>query len=194
MSLLHRFIVGAGWFIVGGLFAANAYAGSSCEYTIVERSSKPENKAFGLWVICSSDTTVGGCQLTAHCAALELHETYGTELTSVYVIPRPEYLNLGIYYAGARYSAQGRGSQPLGNRFHTIDWHWREFVVERPLTELETQIVELWVSNRGHFLSKDMASSQLYDYGALREFIASELDIEYKHAVLPKLPTKETIE
>lgn len=156
-------------------------------YTVVSEIPYPAERQGRGWYIVSDADSQAEFLETAMSAALELHGKYGSEYTTVILVPN-ENLVFGTFYASISYSARGRGARAIGPRYDRSKWLWRGLVSARPLTPHELRVAELWYVNQNRFPQTNMLSSCGYNRDALVEFIASELGVSRVDAELAQLP------
>ncbi len=145
-------------------------------------------RSIGSWQITSIARTRGEWAQTAKQAALDLHAQYGTDYTEVLLMP-DEHI-AGIIYAQVGYAADGRGSLGLDGADLTY-YEWDVRVADRPLTDEEYAIAELWEQKSLDFPSSAPWSNTLYDSEALREYIAETLNIDPGQVEYPTLIPKK---
>lgn len=193
-----------GWFALALLFIVACAALVGCDekppaastspfpslvrpYAVVGRSdvaTTTEQRSFGLWQITSTAETRGEWAQTAKQAALDLHRQYGADYTEVLLTPSKHISE--IVYAQVSYATDGKGTLGLDGAELTY-YEWDVRVVDRPLTDEEPAIAQLWEEKSPDFPSADPASSCSYDADALREYIARTLDIDYGLVKRPAL-------
>lgn len=163
-------------------------------YTVVSEMRFSTSYQGRGWHIVSDADTQAEFLDTAMSAALDLHRKYGSEYTTVRLLPSEEFVPgpscaiSGPWYATIDYSARGRGTSALGSRQDGSKWRWRAVVSARPLTALEFRVAELWHAHQNRFPQTNMLSSSSYDHGALVEFIATKLGVSSAEAELVQLP------
>lgn len=160
-------------------------------YKVVGRldvATTATQRSFGFWQITSVAETRDEWAQTAKQAAIDLHEQYGADYTQVLLTPSEHIRE--ITYAQVGYAADGRGTLGLDGADLTY-FEWDVRVVDRPLTEEERAIAELWEQDSPDFPSTDPLSSCSYDAMALRNHIAETLGIDYGRVERPMLIPRE---
>jgi len=163
-------------------------------YTVVAEMRLPASHQGRGWYIVSDADIQDEFLETAMNAARDLHRKYGSEYTTVRLLPNAQFVpdpscaTPGPFYATIDYSARGRGARALGPRQEGSKWRWRAVVSARPLTPHEFRVAELWCAHQNRFPQTNMLSSCSYDHGALVEFIANELGVSLAEAELVQLP------
>lgn len=150
-----------------------------------------EDRTVGLWFIVSENaTSFEEYAQTAIQAVRDLYRLYGRDFTSVLLIPSDK-LMYAVYYAQANYAADGKGSLGMTGSAPAAEMYWKVRATDRPLTEQELAIAELWFEKIPDFPSKDPLSSLSYDEEALRQYVADTLNISDAEVQSPQLPMKE---
>ena len=150
-------------------------------------ANEKEDRTVGLWFIISEDaTSFEEYAQTTIQAVRDLYRLYGRDYTAAMLIPN-EKLEYAVYYAQASYAADGKGALGMTGSAPAKEMYWNVQAADRPLSEQELAIAELWFEKIPDFPSKNPISSLSYDEEALRQFVADTLNISYDEVRLPQI-------
>ncbi len=145
------------------------------------------DRAVGLWFIVSEEANCfEEYAETAIQAVRDLYRLYERDFTSVQLIPNDK-LEYALSYAQASYAADGKGALGMTGSAPAKEMYWRVQAAEKPLTEQELAIAELWFSKIPDFPSKDPLSSLSYDEAALKQYVADTLNIPVSEVIFPQV-------
>jgi hypothetical protein len=163
-------------------------------YTVLGEGSLANDlpeRTVGLWFITAAEAdTFGEYAQTAIQAVRDLYRLYERDFTSVLLIPNDE-LEYALYYAQAFYAADGKGSLGMTGSVTAKEKYWFVRATDRPLTEQELAIAELWWAKIPDFPNNDPISSLSYDEEALRQYVADTLNIPYAEVIFPQIDYTE---
>lgn len=158
-------------------------------YEVVGRANvsvTTSQRKIGVWHITSSAETPDEWAQTAIQATVDLYRQYGMDYTEVLLVPNKHLVYSGLYYAQVSYAADGKGSFGLDGA-DLVYYEWDVRVANRPLTNTEIAIAEMWVEKFDDFPNLDLWSSSLCDIESLRKYISETLNIEYEYTEYPVL-------
>lgn len=149
--------------------------------------NEEKDRTAGLWFIVSQDATCyEEYAETAIQAVRDLYSSYKRDYTSVQLIPNDK-LEYALSYAQASYAADGKGALGMTGSVPAKEMYWRVQATDRPLTEQELAIAELWWEKIPDFPSQDPLSSLSYDKEALTQYIADALNIPVSEVIFPQV-------
>ena len=155
-------------------------------------ANEKEDRTVGLWFIVSEDATgFKEYAQTAIQAVRDLYRLYGRDHTSVLLIPNDKLRYAGMSYAQASYAADGKGALGMTGSAPAVEMYWKVRAADRPFTEQELAIAELWSEKMPDFPSKNPLSSLSYDEEALRQYVADTLNISDAEVSFPQINYRE---
>ncbi len=153
--------------------------------------NEKEDRTVGLWFIVAEDATgFDEYAQTAIQAVRDLYHLYERDFTSVLLIPNDK-LVYAAYYAQANYAVDGKGALGMTGSAPAKEMYWKVRATDRPFTEQELAIAELWFEKIPDFPSKDPLSSLSYDEESLRQYVADTLNISDAEVSFPQINYRE---
>lgn len=143
-------------------------------YTVVDRKniSIPGRTRLSASIVAPEALTVEQRAQTAMKAAKELQESTKAYVVTVFLVPSPNLVGMGINLAIARYAVDGRGYSGDQN------WQWEVQATDKPVDEQQLRITELWEEKQSSFLIPDGYGGMKPDEDAVDEAVAAELGID----------------
>jgi len=144
------------------------------EYTVVDRQnvSIPGRTRLSASIVAPDALTFEQRAQTAMKAAKELQESTNGYVITVFLVPSPDLVGMGINLAIARYAVDGRGYSGDQN------WQWEVQATDEPVDAQQLRITELWEEKQASFLIPDGYGGMKPDEKAVDEAVAAELGID----------------
>lgn len=140
------------------------------KYTVVDRQnvSIPGRTRLSASIVAPEALTFEQRAQTVMKAAKELQESTNGYVITVFLVPSPDLVGMGINLAIARYAVDSRGYSGDQN------WQWEVQATDESVDEQQLRITELWEEKRSSFLIPD-------GYGGMKpdeEAVAAKLGID----------------
>ncbi|MBA4313507.1 MAG: hypothetical protein C0417_12860 [Chlorobiaceae bacterium] len=165
-------------------------------YKVIKEEQFPcsvEGRTTRHWVIISDSDSREEFGQTCMRAALDLHNEFGTDYTSVLLVPTRKLLGM-VYYAQATFVTDSLGTKGL-ERTGVDPRHrfiWDVSAASRPLTALEIKIGELWMDLSPKYRSSNPLSSSLFDGDRIKHAVADSLGLNPDSVKFPKVDYRKT--
>lgn len=145
----------------------------SVAYTVVDRedASLPNRRRISISIVAPEALTFEQRAQTAMKAAQDFQVSDNAHVSTVFLVPSPKLVGMGLNLAIARYAPDGGGYS--GDQ----GWRWEVQATDQPLDEQRLRITELWEEKQSSFLIPDGFGGMRPDEDAIDQAVATELGI-----------------
>ncbi|MGB3493448.1 MAG: DUF4875 domain-containing protein [Elainellaceae cyanobacterium] len=120
-------------------------------YTIVDRENDPlpNRRRISISIVAPEALTFEQRAQTVMKAAQELQDSENAHVVTVFLVPSPKLVGMGLPLAIARYAPDSGGYS--GDQ----GWQWEVQATDQPVDEQRLRITELWEEKKSSFLIPD---------------------------------------